>query len=48
MELNNAKYELLTNNPNGGIHVQMNHQKGKNTATYLGCEIGIKSPVEKK
>ena len=44
MKLNKTKCELITNNPNARIIFPDNSLVKKHrTATYLGCEIGIKT-----
>ena len=44
MKLNKTKCELLTNNPNARIVSPDNSPVNKHkSATYLGCELGIKT-----
>ena len=43
MKLNKKKCELLTNNPNANIHFpDRTPVKKQTSATYLGCEMGIR------
>jgi hypothetical protein len=49
MQLNKNKCELLTNNPDARVAFPDNSlDKKHQSATYLGCELGIKTTTREK